>query len=346
MQHEITKAVPLLDEKGHVQEQGWARRPLWHYSRKAIKASKLAIKEWDYYAFINQAQGYAITATVSDLGYAALFAISYCDFARKACAQTDAIIFFPLGKIGLSPSSTEDSQLSWANKDLRFAFVKKGEERHLLFACPALVLPDGSVGLDVNVTLVQKQEMESINIATSWKENRKAFYLNEKVNCMPVRGTIRRGMEKENLLLGEAWAVLDWGRGRWTYQNRWFWSSASGLVENVPFGFNLGYGFSDRTPASENALFYDGVVHKLDEVTFHIPEGDYLLPWTFTSTDNRLNLQFQPAADRASTTNFLLVKSIQHQVFGYFSGTVVLDDKTELTLSQFAGFAEDVFNRW
>lgn len=346
MQNEITKAIPLLDNKGHITEEGWARRPLWQYGRKDIKASKLAIKEWDYYALINQEKGYAVTATLSDLGYAAVFAISYSDLTKKDFAQKDAITLFPRGKLGLSPTSTEDSQVAWSNEDLRFACIKRGEKRHLMFACPNLVLPDGRVGLDVNVTLTQRVEMESINIATSWKEKRKAFYLNEKVNCMPVEGVIRRGLEKEHLLLGETWAVLDWGRGRWTYQNRWYWSSASGLLENVPFGFNLGYGFSDRTSASENALFYDGVIHKLEEVTFHIPKDGYLLPWKVTSSDNRLKLDFIPAVDRSSHTNFLLIQSKQHQVFGYFSGTVILDDKTELTLSRFPGFAEDVYNRW
>ena len=55
-----------------------------------------------------------------------------------------------------------------------------------------------------------------------------------------------------------SFGVLDWGRGRWTYRNRWYWASASGLVDGVPFGFNLGYGFTDRSPASENMLFYGG----------------------------------------------------------------------------------------
>jgi len=346
MQHEITEARALLDKKGHITEEGWARKPLWQYKRKDIKGSKLAIKEWDYYALINQEEGFAITATFSDLGYAALLAIAYIDFTRKACVQREAIKAFPLGKLHLSPTSTEDSQISWANKDLRIAFIKKGDKRHLMFACPSMELPDGSVGLDVSVTLTQNPAMESINIATSWNENRTAFYLNEKVNCMPVEGSIRRGLDKKTLLVGETWGVLDWGRGRWTYQNRWYWGSASGLLDNIPFGFNLGYGFSDRSPASENALFYDVVIHKLETITFHIPEKGYPLPWKVSSSDNRVNLDFEPAVDRSSTTNLLLVKSIQHQVFGYFSGTVILDDKTELELTRFPGFAEDVYNRW
>ncbi|MCK5784895.1 MAG: DUF2804 family protein [Desulfobacterales bacterium] len=36
----------------------------------------------------------------------------------------------------------------------------------------------------------------------------------------------------------------------------------------------------------------------------------------------------------------------QHQVFGYFSGHVILDDGTRLHLDRFSGFAEDVLNWW
>ncbi|MDY4611018.1 MAG: DUF2804 domain-containing protein [Sphaerochaetaceae bacterium] len=346
MQHEVTSPIRLLDTKGRIAEEGWARHPIWMYDRKSIHASALRIKEWDYYAIMSHRRQFAVTATVSDLGYGALFAVAFIDFTRGKSAQQDAMKFFTFGKTGLSPSSFEDNSVTWANKQLRLTFVKKGSRRHLMFAAPKLVLPDGSVGLDVDVTLTQPEDMESMNIATSWQENRKAFYLNEKVNCMPAEGRVRTGYDEVQLQQDEAFGVLDWGRGRWTYTNRWYWGSASGLVENVPFGFNIGYGFSDRTPASENVLFYDNKVHKLEEVLFHIPENDYTEPWKFSSSDGRFELDFQPAVDRSSTTNFGIIKSIQHQVFGWFSGTVILDDGTALTLDKFPGFAEDVFNRW
>ncbi|MFX1561001.1 MAG: DUF2804 domain-containing protein [Promethearchaeota archaeon] len=50
--------------------------------------------------------------------------------------------------------------------------------------------------------------------------------------------------------------------------------------------------------------------------------------------------------DRFGKFNLLLIKSVQHQVFGWFSGKVVLDDDTELNIDRFLGFAEDVYNRW
>ena len=346
MQTEIRQVQALLDKKGHIIQEGWARHPYWKYDRSMVKGGALAIKEWDYYAVINQQQGYAVTATISDLGYAALFALSYIDFNAAKVSQADALTFFPRGSIGLAPSSTEDSQVSWANKKLRIAFIKRGLQRHIMVACPTLVLPDGTVGLDYDITLTQADPSESLNIATSWKQQRKAFYLNEKINCLKATGTIRRGMETESLLLGEAWGVLDWGRGRWTYQNTWYWASVSGLHENVPFGLNLGYGFSDRTPASENAILYNNCIHKLGEVSFHFNHENLLDPWTMHDEEGRLDLVFEPCVDRSSNTNFLIIKSNQHQVFGYFSGNCTLDDGTKLQINRLAGFAEQVYNRW
>ncbi len=346
MQTEITQMQDLLDAKGHIVHEGWARHPLWKYERSKVKGGVLRIKEWDYYAVINQQQGYAVTATISDLGYAALFALSYIDFKSGKVSQTDALTFFPCGSIGLSPSSSEDNQVSWANKHLRLAFIKRDCRRHIMGACPTLILPDGSVGLDFDITLSEAPDAQSLCIATSWKQQRKAFYLNEKANCLKATGTIRRGMESEQLLLGEAWGVLDWGRGRWTYQNTWYWASVSALLENVPFGLNLGYGFSDRTPASENAIIYNHCIHKLGEVSFAFDSQNLLAPWTIVDTEGRLVLKFEPCADRSSKTNFLIIQSNQHQVFGYFSGTCTLDDGSILQVDRMPGFAEQVYNRW
>lgn len=46
------------------------------------------------------------------------------------------------------------------------------------------------------------------------------------------------------------------GKGVWTYDNTWYWGTGSGWHDGGdPFGFNLGYGFSDHSSASENMVF-------------------------------------------------------------------------------------------
>ena len=86
-------------------------------------------------------------------------------------------------------------------------------------------------------------------------------------------------------------------------------------------------------------LFYGGRAHKLGQVTFHIPMAgkreDYLAPWRFTSDDGRFEMDFAPILDRAACTDVKLIKSDQHQVFGRFTGTALLDDGTPVRVKDF-----------
>lgn len=139
--------------------------------------------------------------------------------------------------------------------------------------------------------------------------------------------------------------MLDWGRGVWPYKNIWYWSSASGMVGDKSFGFNLGYGFGDN-PATENIVFVDGKGHKLDQVKFNFSRKNYLETWSITSNDNRCQLEFTPILDRNDVVNLLLFKSVQHQVFGYFTGYFILDTGEKITIENLLGFTEEVYNRW
>ncbi len=223
--HEVTARQNLLDGKGHIIEEGWARRPVWNYDRDAIKAKAFKIKEWDYYAITNQKQGWTICGTISDLGYASLLSVSYIDF-KRGFAQKDEMKFLTMGRMGLEASSTEDSSVQYIGKEIRLSFIKKGPMRRIMIAAPTLKLPDGRIGLDANLELSQPQGMESMNIATSWKENRKASYLNEKVNCMDVCGTVRTRTKHGASLIGAVDAGHTRTRGIGAPQAAWLTATA------------------------------------------------------------------------------------------------------------------------
>ena len=85
-------------------------------------------------------------------------------------------------------------------------------------------------------------------------------------------------------------------------------------------------------------------------MTFNIPmkngREDYLSPWTFTSDDGRFEMDFAPILDRAACTDAKLILSDQHQVFGRYSGRMILDDGSALEVKSLTGFAEKVHNKW
>ncbi|MFW9920595.1 MAG: DUF2804 domain-containing protein [Candidatus Thorarchaeota archaeon] len=335
--------MDLLDEQGNLIEPGYATKLLWRYDRAKMKAGWHRIKEWDYYYILNK--DFGITFTMSDLGYAELMAITWLDFKKKTYSQADTLAILPRGRMAFS-STSATGDIEYEDKKMKMGFHVRDETRTIRIECPEFVNKAGEEGLTGELHLHHDQNMDTMVIATSWKKNRRKFYYNQKINCMPVSGTITIGDTEYTFNPSSSFGGLDWGRGNWTYRNRWYWGSASGLLNGTPFGWNIGYGFSDRSIASENMIFYKGVAHKLDEVTFHMDVKDYTKPWKFTSSDGRFEMDFEPVIDRYSKFNLLMIKSEQHQVFGHFSGNVVLDDGTELKVKNFLGFAEDVYNRW
>ena len=341
-QHEITKAIPLLNEQGNLTQAGYAKTLLPVYDKSKVKGFPLRLKEWDYYLITNGQFGLALT--IADNGYMGLDSISLLDFWGKWEITKSPMRIMPMGKTGLPTTSLEGDCAS-GGKDYAMLFRNEGGKRSLYAHMENF--KDGQP-LDARVELSDEPE-ESMVICTPF-DKPGHFYYNQKINCMRASGKVTVGDLEYKFDPADSFAVLDWGRGVWTYHNTWYWGSASGEVDGVPFGFNNGYGFGDTSAATENMLFYDGKAHKLSHVKFNIPGGlgkeEYLKPWTFTSDDGRFEMDFAPILDRASCTDFKLLKSDQHQVFGYFTGKAVLDDGRVVEIKDFLGFAEKVENKW
>ena len=347
-QHEITNKHALLDEKGHLIEAGYTKGLLMDYDRKAIKAGKLRIKEWDYYCI--NTEDFAVCLTIADNSYMGLDSISLLDFRTGFQHTNSPMGIMTLGKRNLPPSSAEGS-IETGNKKYYIEFKHNGDHRVLHFHMDEFLNKTPISG----EIILDNPSQESMVIFTPFPEKKTAFYYNQKINCLPAWGRVKFGNQIYEFKKGEAFGVLDWGRGVWTYENTWYWGSASGLIEGIPIGWNIGYGFGDTSDASENMVFYNGKAHKLSEVTFNIPmkkdkkgklTEDYMKPWTFTSDDHRFEMNFVPIMDRAACTDFKVLISDQHQVFGKYTGKVVLDDGTSIQVKDLLGFAEKVHNKW
>lgn len=340
MQNEIIEPSDLLDENGKLIQKGWARKLILNYNRENIKAGWHRIKEWDYYAILHP--DFGISLVIADVGYLGLTTVAWLDFVEKAYTSEDQLKLFTRGKLDL-PRTSESGDINFSSKKINVNFEKRGSNRILSVDYPGFMKGKGIKG---EITLFQDPNMDTMVIATPFKEKETRFYYNQKINCMPAKGTIKLGENNYEFTEDKCFGVLDWGRGVWTYKNRWYWGSASGLLEGVPIGWNIGYGFGDTSAASENLIFYDGKGHKFDQVTFHIDSNDYLKPWKFTSNDGRFEMDFEPIFDRTNKMNLLILKTEPHQIFGYYTGDIVLDDGTKLHVNRMLGFAEEVFNKW
>ena len=88
MQHEITKAIPLLNANGDLTEPGYAKSLLPVYRRADIRAGKMRIKEWDYYLISNGR--YALALTIADNGYMGMDSVSLLDLEARP-TDTDRV---------------------------------------------------------------------------------------------------------------------------------------------------------------------------------------------------------------------------------------------------------------
>ena len=337
------EAGPLLDKNGNLSEPGYATALLKTYDRNAIKASKLRIKEWDYYLITNNRIGIALT--IDDNGYMGLLSASVLDFEQCKETTVSPMFWFPMGKTGF-PASSESGDVRKTCKHAEGSFEHTDDGRRLRFRIDRFK-EDKPFTCDI---LLTDEPADSMVIATPF-EKKGHFYYNQKIIGMRASGWFAIGNERTELDPKETFGLLDWGRGVWTYRNTWYWSAAQGETDGHTFGFNLGYGFGNTAAASENMLFFDGQAHKLGRVDFGIPKrndgsDDLLSPWHFTDDEGRVDLVFKPILDRASKTDVLVICSDQHQVFGRFSGMIRLNDGREVRLNEFLGFAEKVFNKW
>ena len=337
--HEITEKRELLNENGDLAEPGWSRRLYQRYDRSKIKAPKFRIKEWDYYLVMGK--DFAGAFTISDDGYIGLQSVSLLNLGNEPWEHTETVLnAFPMGKLKL-PSDSSAGDVVYEDKRLQMRFTLEEGKRHI--TCHFDNFFNGK-SFECDITLAQP-DMDTMVIATPW-DKKKHFYYNQKINCMRASGYMLYDGERYEFDPKTDFGTLDWGRGVWTYDNTWHWGSGNADIDGNTFGFNIGYGFGNTKAASENVIFYNGKAHKLDDVTFHIPESSYMDPWKFTSSDDRFEMDFVPVLDRAANLDFKVIVSDQHQVFGRMSGKAVLDDGTEINIKDVLCFAEKVHNRY
>lgn len=345
-QNEITEKCIIPAPDGTIANPGWARCEMMQYTRENMKAPWFRKKEWDYYLFTNKEFGVAFT--ISDLGYVGLLSASFIDLKNK-CEHTESdLAILPRGKAFGLGSTVEDAHGECHTKKLDMKFERTGERTRHISCSFRNFDKDKQLRAELDIF---EPDMEEMFICTPWKEKATAFYYNCKKNCLSCSGKVVYGEDTYVLKKESSFGVLDWGRGIWTYDNTWFWGTGSGTVDGELFGFNLGYGFSDRSSCSENVIFYKNKIHKLDEIDFGIPDKSlgnarYLSNWHIKSNDGRFEAEFNPILDRSSKMNFGVIISDQHQVFGRMSGIAKLDDGTEIRFRDFVCALEEVRNKY
>ena len=341
-QNEISSPVSLLDDKGNPHNFGWARYPLFFFDPGQLSSVKQKLSVSDRY--VVHTPTHMLVFEVKDdgwLGHVSISVISLRD--RKRSTQIFKKIM-PFGSFQM-PVNSESGSVRWrGGKGLR-----QRKKSRLDFICM-----DGGVriikadiplfghnrSLRGALILTPQEEQQSLVTNQSWRTSGRTF---RYIRCSPwyfAEGMIQFGSSEIIFNRGNAWGIFEWSRCVRPKADIRYWAAASGMIEGKQLGLCVGYSWADFSMGTENGFFVDGTLHKLDQVTFHIPLSDILSPWRFTSNDNRLEMSFQPHQERIDKRRLFFHNSTRRQICGFFSGKVQLDDGSVLEFHNLTGFAE------
>jgi hypothetical protein len=336
-QNEIHSAVSVLDERGAPQNFGWSRNPEFFYDSAMAWAPRRKFSESDRYIVINPT--HTVIFEIRDDGYLGYMGITIASKKNKKRSTQMYQSILPLGAFEMPPGSGSGS-VRYRHKKSLLDFVPMEGGARIIKADIRRFGHNRS--LRGELVLTEPAMAESLAYNLPWRGSGNAFRYSRCSPWYTAEGVIQLGSSEIVFSGGDAWGIFDWHRGVRPRADTRYWAASCGSGDGRLIGFNVGYGAIDSSAGTENAFFVDGRLHKLDQVTFHIPPADWLSPWRFTSNDNRLEMVFTPLQERKDRQQLLFYSMSRRQVFGSFSGKVILDDGSTLNFQNITGFAERV----
>ncbi len=339
-EHEILDPVDLCDEDGrslHPSAKGWSR----HILHRANLAGRWGrTKRWDYWAI--QAEHIIVAVTVADIDYAGLVTLDWIEPGSHRSGGRSVTI--PLGRGVDLPDEPATGRLDFNSRNLGVSIVYGEGSTHLL----ARWTEKHGVSGSLSATVAEPEGHESLNVVIPWSS--KQFQFTSKHQARPANGSVTvdgRTIEIGGSA-GEAWGILDIGRGRWPYRTTWNWGGGSGYAATGQLvGLQVGGKWTDGTGFTENGVIIDGSLVKIGEDLEWIYNwDDPMAPWTVRSADGMLDVTLAPVHDRHSNLNLGVLKNEVHQVFGRWSGCVPDGTGGSLSITDMLGFAEEARSRW
>ena len=246
MYREVVEKSRLLDDKGHLEAKGFARKMNFIYNREQVHSFPLKLKEWNFYQFIKD--HYSLQMTIGHVSYMCSVSVSLIDL------DTGKRYDFGTMKTGyipkLDPDPEKESFVSFKDKDFYMSFQVKADKR--------ILCARGSnkqfKNVDIRLIIENDVDNEKMVIATPF-EKPGQFYLNYKENYYLGKGTVR--FDDFQMDFSGCTGLIDWGRGVWPYSHEWFWGNLTSHIQGLSNGHRTGKGqfsFQSQRKAMQRML--------------------------------------------------------------------------------------------
>ncbi|MGQ0431164.1 MAG: DUF2804 domain-containing protein [Microthrixaceae bacterium] len=338
-ENELTVAVDLCTPDGgrlNREALGWSRRPL----HRANLIGEFGVnKKWDYWAIL--AGDLVISAVYADVDHLGLADVWWADLATGTSGGA-GIVTVGNDEFDL-PERPGTAPLRIARDGLDLAFVDDEAGTHLTASWTE---PDGRPG-ELAALVAAPAGHESLNVVIPWSDQR--FNFTSKHQARPAEGTLVVGDRTWRFggPVGDAWGVLDVGRGRWPSEITWNWGGGAGRAGTHVVGLQFGAKWTEGSGYTENGIIVDGRLTKIGrELDWQYDWDQPLAPWRVVDPGGQIDVTLAPRYDKHTQLPGRDKGSETHQVFGTWSGHVRTDEGVELSFDGLQGFAEEARQEW
>ncbi|MFQ3547326.1 MAG: DUF2804 domain-containing protein [Termitinemataceae bacterium] len=336
-QVEITTELPLLNEKGRLDVPGWARRPLWSYSRGSIRGLFTRIVESDRYILLSEMA--IVLVEVTNRGRMTYCSVQVTDLVHGTSLYDSFRLSTPLGYFEM-PGAFEKGSIKIKQKNISIDFSLMIQGARLVkLDIPSFYKGTGLRGV---VVLTPPGSGEPLATAARWRRDNHAFRYAVRAPWYIAEGVLQVGNDEIIFTKDNGWGMVDWNRSLYPRGELHFLALASGFSGGRQVAMTIGYGMEDNSAGTENALFLDGRLYKLNQVTFRINPRDWTAPWRFTNDTQQLEMDFQPVYEYRNKRSMFFQHQKERIVFGYFSGIFTQPDSEPVRFYHIPGFAERI----
>jgi hypothetical protein len=333
-ERELTAPTDLCDASGRLDPAavGWSRAPLVRANLRGHWPRK---KRWNFWNWIGPR--FVFQVTLADVDYAAFCQVTFIDFESGRSLAGTAPAWpgsFPL------PEHVART-VGFRGRGMEYANVQDGGTMKVDFSGAA----KSGERIAADFVVRTPPGHESLNVVVPWTAER--FQLNSKHAALPCEGTVTVGGVRHELDPATCHGVQDFGRGIWPYRSFWNWGVATGVVDGVPIGVNLGGKWTTGTGANENGILVGGRLHKvMEDLRWDYEPDAPMRPWRVRAEHSgMLDLTLEPVVAHRVRTSTGVLATGGVCCFGRWHGTVRANGDT-IRLHDVIGWAEEFAHRW
>lgn len=328
----------IVDENGRVINPGFCPKMDFAYDKAKVKARESRIKEWEFYQLLDG--NWVFQATIGHASLFGSYSVRLFNIETNESYGLDRLEGHTKKNLIVQSNPDEDYRVEVTRRNFSISYELCGGKKTI--KCSGLSKTHGRV--DVEMVIDFDCRNEKMVILTPFYESDRMFFLNDKENY--YRASLNARFGDFTYSSSDFYGCMDFGRGYWPYHHEWYWGNAAFDNNGRDIAWNIGWGFGDLSHATENVVFIDRRVLKLNTLTADLDTAHPMEKKVVLDDDAGIfHLEMEPLYDNISKTKVLWIDNICHQVFYRTSGRIVTEKET-IEFKDKITFLEHAENHW